>query len=123
MPEGLASAHIYRRLHPQGALNYLGDAQALKDMLPILCATLENDVSAVTVLLAQGERLAGAHRLHSLKGFVPVFCHEDLGAELAAVERLCRSTDAPGIDAAFAHLAPKLLVLAKEAAHDLAHPG
>jgi len=123
MPDGSTAVPIYGRLHLQGALTYLGDAQALQDMLPILCATLEKDVSAVTELLAQGERLAAAHCLHSLKGFVPVFCHEDLGAELAAVERLCRSTDAPGIDAAFAHLAPKLLVLAKEAAHYLAHPG
>ena len=123
MPDGLASFPNYGRFHVQGALDYLGDAQALQDMLPILCATLEKDVPAVALLLAQGERLSAARCLHSLKGFVPVFCHEDLGAELVAVERLCCSADAPGIDAAFAHLSPKLLVLAQEAAHYLAQAG
>ena len=123
MPDGLASFPIYGRLNVQGALDFLGDAQALQDMLPILCATLEKDVPAVTLLLAQGERHAAARCLHSLKGFVPVFCHEDLEAELVSVERLCCSADSPGIDAAFDHLAPKLLVLAQEAAHYLVQAG
>ncbi|MEI7514086.1 MAG: Hpt domain-containing protein [Betaproteobacteria bacterium] len=123
MPDGSPPAYAYVHLNVQGALDYLGDTQALRGMLPTLCTTLGKDIPAISQLLDQGERHAAARCLHSLKGFVPVFCHNDVALELEVVERLCRGTDASALDAAFAHVAPVLLALADEAAHYLAQPG
>ena len=102
-----------------GALEFLGDRQGVLDLLPALCTALAKDVPEVANLLAQGDAAEAAARLHSLKGFVPVFCFPPLIEELTRVERLGKRGASGELTAAYAALAPSLGRLGEEAAHFL----
>ena len=103
-----------------GALDFLGDDQGLRDLLPALCAALKKDVPEIADLLAQGRAADATARLHSLKGFVPMFCFAPLVEELTRVERLSRGGASAEVAASYAALAPALQRLGEEAAHCLA---
>ena len=103
-----------------GALGFLGDDQGVRDLLPALCTALGKDVPDIADLLAKGRAVDATARLHSLKGFVPVFCFAPLVEELTRVERLSRSGASAEVIASYAALAPALQRLGEEAAHYLA---
>jgi hypothetical protein len=111
----------YSRLNLPGALEFLGDNQGVLDLLPVLCTALSKDVPEVATLLAQGDVDEAAARLHSLKGFVPVFCFAPLSEELFRVERMSKGGGGRELTAAYAALAPELRQLGAEAAHLLSH--
>ena len=100
-----------------GALEFLGNRQGVLDLLPVLCTTLSKDVPEVANLLLQGKVAEAGQRLHSLKGFVPVFCFPSLHEELVRVERLSKSGASVELTAGYAALGPALQRLGEEAAH------
>jgi hypothetical protein len=52
--------------------------------------------------------------LHTLKGFIPIFCCDALCDQVAAVEFLSKTADAREVAAAYASLSPKLKQLKVE---------
>ncbi len=120
MQTALQNASCYTCLNLPGALDFLGDDQGVRDLLPALCTALGKDVPEIADLLAQGRATDAAARLHSLKGFVPVFCFAPMVDELARVERLGRGGASAEVIASYAALAPSLQRLGEEAAHYLA---
>lgn len=119
MLTGHAASLNYTSFNLPGALEFLGDRQGVLDLLPALCAALAKDVPEVADLLAKGDAAEAAARLHSLKGFLPVFCFPPLIEELTRVERLSKSGASGELTAAYAALAPALQQLGHEAAHFL----
>jgi hypothetical protein len=120
MQTGLHAASSYTCLNLEGALEFLGDDAGVRDLLPALCTALGKDVPDIADLLAQGRAVDATARLHSLKGFVPVFCFAPLVEELTRVERLSRGGASAELIASYAALAPVLQRLGEEAAHYLA---
>lgn len=119
MQKAPATSLNYTCFNLSGALEFLGDRQGVLDLLPALCAALAKDVPEVAHMLAKGDAAEAAARLHSLKGFVPVFCFQPMIDELIRVERMSKSGASVELTAAYAALAPKLRQLGQEAAHFL----
>jgi len=105
----------FQVLNPQGALEFLGDTQAVYDLLGPLVQSLEKDIASLEQLLAQGDLLAAAGVLHALKGFLPVFCHAAFNAQLAGLEKKIRLQDSPALRDEARDLLPILHQLKAEA--------
>jgi len=102
------------------AMEYVGDMQGVLALLGTLQNSLQNDLPQIQVLLDAND-LPGANRiLHQFKGFAPVFCVDELVAEVVHVESLSKGNDAAGTRAAYALLAPKLQQLLVEVQTTLA---
>ena len=75
------------------AIQYLGDAASAQQLLATLQSTLENDMPQLTSAL-QTENFEVLQKIwHQLKGFAPVFCHDDLLAQITSTEALCKTID------------------------------
>ena len=120
MQTGLHTDSSFSCFNLRGALEFLGDDQGVRDLVPALCTALSKDVPEIAELLAQGQAADATARLHSLKGFVPVFCFAPLVEELTRVERMSRGGASAEVIASYAALAPALQRLGEEAAHYLA---
>ena len=96
------------------ALEQIGDASAMQGMLSMLEESLARDVPRIAELLAEGD-VRGANRLlHSLKGFIPIFCVEVLCKHVAQVEEQSKTADAASVAVAYAALQPDLEELQSE---------
>lgn len=104
------------------ALEQIGDAEAMRSMLPMLQELLDRDVPEIARLLDQDDARGANTLLHSLKGCMPIFCAPDLCGELAAVELLSKTASAGEVAPAFAVLHPKLKDLQREVAQYLVAP-
>lgn len=105
-----------RYLNIAGALEQIGDEDALREMLPMVLDSLQRDVPAISALLAQGDVRGANHLLHPLKGFIPIFCTTELYAKVSEVEHMSKAGDAASVAAAYASLAPELRLLESEVA-------
>ncbi len=75
------------------AIQYLGDAASAQQLLATLQSTLENDMPQLTSAL-QTENFEVLQKIwHQLKGFAPVFCQDDLVAEITQTESLCKRVE------------------------------
>ena len=115
MQEALPSGAQYKALNLAGAMEFLGDAQAVRDLLAPLVRSLDADLPHLEQLLEGGDLATVARMLHSMKGFVPVFCFEPLAQELVRVEKAARALDTLAVRADVAALLPRLRRLAGEA--------
>ena len=115
MQEALPPGAQYKALNLAGAMEFLGDAQAVRDLLAPLVRSLEADLPHIEQLLEGGDLATVARMLHSMKGFVPVFCFEPLARELVRVEKAARAIDTLAVRADVAALLPRLRRLAGEA--------
>ncbi len=93
------------------ALEVIGDLPALHDLLDKLQTTLTRDIPHIEQLLAENNVFVANRTLHSLKGFLPVFCCDALCNEVAAIELLSQTASAADVSLAYASLSPKLLQL------------
>lgn len=109
-----AGATGFEFLDIDRALEQLGEVAALHEMLEMLQATLDRDVVQIRQLLALGDVKAANLVLHSLKGFIPIFCRESLCEHVAAVEMLSKTAAANEVALAYAALEPKLQQLQSE---------
>jgi HPt (histidine-containing phosphotransfer) domain-containing protein len=101
------------------ALAQIGEVSALHEMLDMLQDTLDRDVPQISKLL-EGQDVKAANRLlHSLKGFIPIFCVDALCDHVAQVEMLSKTQDSAEVGAAYLNLAPKLQQLQTEIDHYL----
>lgn len=101
-------------LDPERALEQIGDSTALHEMLGMLQATLERDVGQISLCLASQNVGAANRLLHSLKGFIPIFCVDALCEHVAQVEQISKSGNAAEVAKAYALLSPKLVQLQAE---------
>ncbi|MCF8208325.1 MAG: Hpt domain-containing protein [Rhodoferax sp.] len=106
-------------LNPEQALNNVGDAGALREMLVMLQDVLAKDVALISSLMEQHDFVEAQHLLHSLKGCMPIFCNATLCEELTQVEHMSKSTDRATSAPAYAVLRPKLEQLQAELAMHL----
>jgi HPt (histidine-containing phosphotransfer) domain-containing protein len=101
-------------LDPARALEQIGDATALHEMLDMLQSTLDRDVDQIERDLAAQDVKAANRLLHAIKGFIPIFCVDALCEHVAQVEMLSKTGSADAVGAAYALLRPKLLQLQSE---------
>ena len=83
----------YRYLDIERAMGFMGDAQGVRDMLSVLCATLKTDLPKMQERLRANDLPALQKNLHSLKGFIPIFSSQALADQLIALERMARAPD------------------------------
>ncbi len=107
----------YQFFNLASAVEYLGDRQGVRDMLPLLNQALSREVPEVALLLEKGDALEAAARLHSLKGFLPIFCYPALVQELVRIEKWCKTEPNAGLLDAYRALASQLQGLSQEASH------
>jgi len=107
----------YQFFNLSSALEYLVDSQGVRGMLPLLRIALAREVPEVTQLLARGDATEAAARLHSLKGFLPIFCYPPLVVELVHIEKCCRAGPHPDLSVAYQSLALQLQGLSQEIDH------
>ena len=115
--------NAYHYLDFDGALKKMGDLPALNDLLGMLQVSLSRDIPRIQELLAHDNILLANRMLHSLKGFIPIFCSDALCAEVAAVEQLSRTASAAEVLTAYASLGPKLQLLQQDVAQSLSAGG
>ena len=114
MSENASDPSPYQVLNLAGAIDFLGDVQAVNELLQPLVLSLSQDIVDIEGLVAQGDMPAVARTLHSLKGFIPVFCHSEFAIQLADVEKRSRSEDSPALRAQVQRLLHPLRQLVQE---------
>jgi HPt (histidine-containing phosphotransfer) domain-containing protein len=95
-------------LNTEHAVEQFGDVEALVPMLTMLEESLSRDIGQIAALLGAGDVAAANRLLHPMKGFLPLFCKDDLCSELGEVEMLSKKGNATEIVPAYAALQPKL---------------
>ena len=111
MQTGLHNASGYTCFNLPGALDLLGDDQGVRDLVPALCSALSKDVPEIASLLAQGRAVDATARLHSLKGFVPIFCEPVLAQEIIQLEALGRQESLESLRPRLVNLVDRLQAL------------
>ncbi len=107
-----SSAPIY--LDIETAIGQIGDLPSVLGILSMVEETLRRDIPRIADLLA-GENVSDAGRLlHSLKGFVPIFCRADICAHVSKVEALSKTGKVTEVSPAFDVLKPELEQLLAE---------
>jgi len=107
----------------QLALEQIGDSQAMHGMLAMLEESLARDIPKIGQLLEEGDLPTANRVLHSIKGFIPIFCVETLCTHVARVELLSKNGDWAEISKAYAELKPDLQLLQAEVASYLNDQG
>lgn len=92
----------------------VGGQEAMRQMLPMLMDMLERDGPVIEAALAQGDAQTVGKLLHSLKGCMPIFCHEPLCNAVAALELSSKTGALDVIRPAYATLRPQLEQLRDE---------
>lgn len=72
------------------AIDYLGDASNAQQLLGTLESTLESEVPSIAAAIESQDFSHLQKIWHQLKGFAPVFCHDQLVAEIVQTETLCQ---------------------------------
>jgi HPt (histidine-containing phosphotransfer) domain-containing protein len=107
----------YQFFNLASALEYLGDSQGVRDMVPLLSKALARDVPEISHLLEKGDAVEAAALLHSLKGFLPIFCFPALVEELVCIEKWCKAGPSADLLLAYKPLASQLMRLGQEVSH------
>lgn len=98
-------------LDVERALAQIGEVSALYEMLGMLQDFLGRDVPQIAQLLVDQDMGAANRLLHSLKGFIPIFCVDALCDHVALLSKTQGSDE---VGQAYALLAPKLQQLQTE---------
>jgi HPt (histidine-containing phosphotransfer) domain-containing protein len=90
----------YRFLSVEKAIAYLGDAKSAHQLLGTLNSTLLADDPLIANAI-QNRNFEVLQKIwHQLKGFAPVFCQDELVAEITHTEGLCKQMTSPQEQAA-----------------------
>lgn len=96
------------------AMEFIGDMAGVHSLLATLQSSLEQDLPEIQARLDAGNVSGANELLHQLKGFAPVFCVDDLVAQVVAVEALSKRPELAPVQEAYAQLAPRLQQLLAE---------
>jgi hypothetical protein len=80
----------YRFLSVEKAIAYLGDAKSAHQLLGTLNSTLLADDPLIANAIQTRNFEVLQKIWHQLKGFAPVFCKDELVAEITRTESLCK---------------------------------
>ena len=89
-------------------LSMLGGDELLRQILTTVLNSLPNNVPEIWRALESGDVVAANHVLHSIKGYVPLFCVEAFVTEVTQLERLSKNANAATVTPLFAVLAPRI---------------
>ena len=106
------AASIY--LDTELAMAQIGDMPAVLNILTMVEETLRKDIPRISQLLACQDVPGAKRLLHSLKGFMPIFCRASLCEHVSRVETLSKSAESAEVGQAFAVLQPELELLLSE---------
>jgi hypothetical protein len=107
MPESKENqAPIYLDL--DGAVAQVGDLPSVLGILAMVEETLRRDIPQISDFLAQDNVQGAGRLLHSLKGFVPIFCRPALCEQVSSVEGLSKRGTSAEVNPAFDALKPAL---------------
>lgn len=112
----------YRYLDIERAMGFMGDAQGVRDMLSVLCATLTADLPKLQERLRANDLPALQKNLHSLKGFIPIFSTQALADQLIALERMAKAPHPKDFQPQCEALWSAIADLSQEAENYLAQP-
>lgn len=96
------------------AMEFIGDSKGVLNLLDTLQSSLEKDLPEIQTRLDAGNLRGANELLHQFKGFAPVFCVQELVADVVSVEGLSKRSDIATVRAAYAQLAPRLEQLLNE---------
>lgn len=114
MSDSLSTAQLPTHLDLVNAPERVGGDNALREMLPMLTDMLERDGPVIDALLARGDVQGVGKLLHSLKGCMPIFCHEPVCNAVAALELSAKTSQLDAVRVGYATLRPQLLQLQRE---------
>lgn len=123
MNKNLGETALFKVLNLAGAIEFLGDAQSVSELLPPLVMSLSKDIGEIERHLEQADMAAVTRTLHSLKGFIPVFCHAEFAAQLVDIEKRSRSDDSAPMRAQVQALLHPLRQLVQESNRFLQQAG
>ncbi len=89
-------------------LSMLGSDELLRQILTTVLDSLPNNVPEIWRALESGDVVAANHVLHSIKGYVPLFCSQALVSQITQLEHLSKTADAVAVMPLFATLAPRI---------------
>ncbi|MBM3386265.1 MAG: Hpt domain-containing protein [Betaproteobacteria bacterium] len=95
-------------------MEFIGDMDGVHTLLATLQSSLEQDLPEIQARLDAGNVPGANELLHQLKGFAPVFCVDDLVAQVVAVESVSKHPEIAPVREAYAQLAPRLQQLLAE---------
>jgi hypothetical protein len=90
------------------AISQVGDLPSVLGILGMVEETLQRDIPSIADFLANGNVSDAGKLLHSLKGFVPIFCRAPLCEQVAKVEGLSKHAGVAEVAPAFDAIKPEL---------------
>lgn len=105
------------------AIGYTGDEAATRELLQMVEQSLASDVDRIEQHLEAGDLAAACRLMHAIKGFIPIFCCDQLIERVTRAQAMSRSHTTESFKPVFADLAPDLMVLRQEIGVYLRRPG
>ena len=92
----------------------MGSEASLRKILRTVVDSMSSSLPAIEAALVQGDMALVNNLLHSIKGYVPIFCTDSLVAEVARVEGLSKTASVTEITPLFKALALRFVSLLSE---------
>jgi HPt (histidine-containing phosphotransfer) domain-containing protein len=92
----------------ESAISQVGDLPSVLGILTMVEETLQRDIPQIGRFLADGDVLGAGRLLHSLKGFLPIFCRPFLCEQVSSVEGLSKRGIGTEVKPAFDAIRPAL---------------
>ena len=92
---------------PQRGLDMMGSADSLCKILRTVDESLSASLPEIRAALDQGDVAKVNRVLHGIKGYVPIFCSDDLVAQVTYIEGLSKTASAGEIASLYAQLEPQ----------------
>ena len=104
------------------ALNKIGEASAVRDLLVMLADLLARDVPQIQRAVLDQDTAVAARLLHSLKGCMPIFCTAPICDLIALAESHAKQGQSDRVQQAYVVLGPAFADLSQEIALELSTP-
>lgn len=96
------------------AITQVGDLPSALGILVMVEETLRHDIPQISAYLADDNVPDAGRLLHSLKGFLPIFCRPALCERVTRLEALSKLGHSAEVRPAFDTLEPELVQLQRE---------
>jgi HPt (histidine-containing phosphotransfer) domain-containing protein len=113
-PQQLAGANPPRLLDLERAVGMMGSDVALKKILQTVQASLSSSLPVIWQLLDSGDVAGVQAQLHTIKGYAPIFCSDDLIEQVVQAERLSKTETVQVVRPVWTALAPQFEQLLAE---------
>lgn len=90
------------------AFEQVGDEDAMNGMLEMLKESLTESIPQISQLLDEGQIELANRLLHSIKGFIPIFCRSELCQHVVEVELMSKNSQSTTVKESYSALRPQL---------------